>query len=320
MKFIFKKQIKYYTKEATKYVNFIAIALFLICTIILLKYNLVCEVSIANENVGYVKNRKVIDNKIKELQKQEGTGNIAFVDIEETPRYSYTLLSKSEELNNEEIISRIEDSAKYTYKYYEVAVNDKTKAVVSSLDEAEQITEEAKKEHGNNIKFTTSIKEIYSENPNAYEVQDITVAKNEVEKELEKIEDASVNGVYLAQKPVSGRITSRYGNRERIRSHSHTGLDIAAPYGTPIKAAADGKVIWSGYKGSYGNLTIIDCGNDVNIYYGHASKLYKKVGDIVKAGDVIAAVGSTGNSTGNHLHFEIRVNGKTVNPQNYIYK
>ena len=81
----------------------------------------------------------------------------------------------------------------------------------------------------------------------------------------------------------------------------------------------DGKVTFSGYKGSYGNLIIVDCGNGVQIYYGHCSKLYAKVGDTVKAGDVIGAVGSTGNSTGNHLHFEIKVNGVSVNPQNYIY-
>ena len=76
---------------------------------------------------------------------------------------------------------------------------------------------------------------------------------------------------------------------------------------------------FSGYNGSYGNLIIVDCGNGVQIYYGHCSKLLASVGDKVEAGDIIAQVGSTGNSTGNHLHFEIKVNGVSVNPQNYIY-
>ena len=72
--------------------------------------------------------------------------------------------------------------------------------------------------------------------------------------------------------------------------------------------------------GGYGNLVKISHGNGVETYYGHCSKLYVKVGQTVKAGDTIAAVGSTGNSTGNHLHFEIRLNDKQVNPQNYLYK
>lgn len=169
------------------------------------------------------------------------------------------------------------------------------------------------------IKFTIGINELYTQNSDEYETVDIKVASKSVNKELKKIDDASVNGVYLAQKPISGVITSRFGSRESIRSYPHNGLDIAAPYGTKIKAACDGKVTFSGYKGSYGNLIIVDCGNGVQIYYGHCSKLYAKVGDTVKAGDVIGAVGSTGNSTGNHLHFEIKVNGVSVNPQNYIY-
>ena len=124
----------------------------------------------------------------------------------------------------------------------------------------------------------------------------------------------------LAQKPITGIITSRFGSMESIRSFPHNGLDIAAPYGTKIKSASDGKVIFSGWQGSYGNLVIIDCGNGVKIYYGHCSKLLVKVGTKVKAGDILAEVGSTGNSNGNHLHFEIQINGVSVNPQKYIYK
>src|SRR5699024_11210362 len=124
---------------------------------------------------------------------------------------------------------------------------------------------------------------------------------------------------YLAQKPITGVITSRFGSRESIRSYPHNGLDIAAPYGTNIKTATNGTVSFAGYNGSYGNLIIVDCGNGVQIYYGHCSKLLASVGDKVEAGDIIAQVGSTGNSTGNHLHFEIKVNGVSVNPQNYIY-
>lgn len=119
--------------------------------------------------------------------------------------------------------------------------------------------------------------------------------------------------------PVKGNVTSRYGSREAIRDHTHKGLDIAAKTGTPIKAAASGKVTYSGTMGGYGNLIIIDHGNGITTYYGHCSKLYKKVGATVNAGDLIAAVGNTGNSTGPHLHFEIRKNGVYVNPARYLF-
>ena len=120
-------------------------------------------------------------------------------------------------------------------------------------------------------------------------------------------------------KPVSGTITSRFGVGSRIRRASHTGLDIATSTGTPIVAAASGTVTFSGYKGSYGNMLVISHGNGVQTYYGHCSKLYVSAGAQVSQGQTIGAVGSTGNSTGPHLHLEVRVNGVAYNPQNYVY-
>ena len=119
--------------------------------------------------------------------------------------------------------------------------------------------------------------------------------------------------------PVEGTITSRYGVSSRIRKSDHTGLDIAAKSGTDIKVVASGTVIFASYNGSYGNLVKIDHGNGVETWYAHTSKMYVKEGQTVEAGDVIAAVGSTGNSTGPHLHLEIRINGEHVNPQEYLY-
>ena len=106
---------------------------------------------------------------------------------------------------------------------------------------------------------------------------------------------------------------------QELRSSTHTGLDIAASTGTPIKVIADGTVTSAQYTGSYGYLVKVEHGNGVESWYAHTSKMYVKAGDEVKAGDVIAAVGSTGNSTGPHLHLEIRINGQHVNPQKYIY-
>ena len=96
-------------------------------------------------------------------------------------------------------------------------------------------------------------------------------------------------------------------------------MDFAASAGTPIYAAASGKVIYSGYNsGGYGNLIIIEHSNGYQTYYAHCSRLYANVGEQVSKGDRIAGVGTTGDSTGNHLHFEIRKNGTPVNPANYL--
>ena len=115
--------------------------------------------------------------------------------------------------------------------------------------------------------------------------------------------------------PCSGTITSRYGYRSR---GFHTGLDIAVPYGTAIKAADGGTVTFAGRQGGYGNLVIITHDNGSQTYYAHNSSLVVSVGDKVYKGQTVAKAGSTGNSTGNHCHFEIRIGGKTVNPLNYL--
>ncbi len=114
--------------------------------------------------------------------------------------------------------------------------------------------------------------------------------------------------------PTSGNRITQYF------SWSHPGLDIANKIGTPLYAAEDGKVIISqgGYNGGYGNTIVIDHGGGMKTRYGHASKLYVKVGDTVTRGEVIAAMGSTGRSTGSHLHFEVIINGTKYNPLNYI--
>lgn len=320
MKFILNEQIRYYTKETFKCLRLIAVALFIIFCMLFLKYKLVCEVSISGETIGYIENKKLFETELQELVSQEGTDNIAFVDLPGVPEYKLTFISNDYEINDTEVFAKIEESTKITYKYYGVTVNGNQKSVVGSLEEAESLVATMKKKYKNSVDFKMGIKEIYSENNSEVKVAKLATAEKKVSNELNKMKNSSVNGVYLAQKPISGIITSRFGDRESIRSFPHNGLDIAAPYGTKIKAATDGKVTFSGDKGSYGNLVVIDCGHGVEIYYGHCSRLLVNVGDKIKAGDIIAEVGSTGNSTGNHLHFEIKINGVSVNPQNYIYK
>lgn len=121
--------------------------------------------------------------------------------------------------------------------------------------------------------------------------------------------------------PSSSRITSQYGYRVLFGVRDfHTGIDIGASMGTNIVAAESGTVILAnyGWNGGYGNYIIINHGNGITTRYAHASKLYVSAGDTVSRGQVIAAVGTTGNSTGPHLHFEVRLNGSHNNPLNYL--
>ncbi|MEU2613528.1 M23 family metallopeptidase [Micromonospora sp. NPDC007271] len=126
-------------------------------------------------------------------------------------------------------------------------------------------------------------------------------------------------------RPLSGRLTSRFGNRFDPYYHVwqvHPGVDLAAPLGTPIVAAADGRVSRAGWYGGYGNYTCIDHGRAdgqrLSTCYGHQSKLLVSPGQRVRAGQVIGLVGSTGASTGPHLHFEVRLGGRAVDPLPWI--
>ena len=115
--------------------------------------------------------------------------------------------------------------------------------------------------------------------------------------------------------PVNAGITSPFGWRW---GRMHEGLDLGAPYGAPIAAAAPGTVIYAGWLGGYGNLVVIDHGGGVATAYGHQSRISVSVGQQVAQGETIGYVGSTGHSTGPHLHFEVRVNGQPVDPLGYL--
>ena len=115
--------------------------------------------------------------------------------------------------------------------------------------------------------------------------------------------------------PVSGPVTSPFGWRW---GRMHEGIDIGVSYGTPIRAAASGTVIYCGWESGYDNLTVLDHGGNLATAYGHQSSIAVSCGQHVGQGDVIGYVGSTGHSTGPHLHFEVRVNGSPVDPMGYL--
>jgi len=121
--------------------------------------------------------------------------------------------------------------------------------------------------------------------------------------------------------PVRGQVTSKFGNRVHPMfktKSNHSGIDIAAPSGTPVKAAASGEVLYVGWMRGYGQVIILDHGRNITTVYAHLSSTRVSDGQVIRAGSVIGGVGKTGNATGYHLHFEVRVNGKIQNPLSYL--
>lgn len=212
-------------------------------------------------------------------------------------------------------------------------MDSEEKAYVGTFAEAEQVVAELKNKKSNNIdkigiveKYETEAKQVTEVAKcvtDLYEkkvVKTVTYASNSTAVGATGVNSSSkvVNlGISLIR-PVSGTVTSRFGARW---GRSHKGLDIGAPKGTKIVAAASGTVTVAqyGYSGGYGNYIIISHGNGVETLYGHCTSLLVSAGTYVTQGQTIATVGNTGNSQGNHLHLEIRVNGVAQNPQNYLY-
>ena len=142
--------------------------------------------------------------------------------------------------------------------------------------------------------------------------------RRSVARAYEAVEQTAARTAADFAKPLfGGRVSSEFGLREDPidgRGRQHKGVDIAAPEGTPVKASADGKVSFSGWQPGYGNMVIIEHAGGYETRYAHNSDNLVRKGEVVKQGQVVASVGSTGRSTGSHLHFEVRREGAAVDP------
>ena len=320
MEYISIKKLKFYTKETIKFFNIALIAIGFIIAIILIKYKPMYEVKIEGTTIGYVENKKSLNEKIQENVENYSKENIESAELTATPEYELKLVNKSQDENEDEVIIALQNELEITYKYYEIASNNEVIENVKDEETAEKLVNEIKELSNNEVELT--INEKATKALEEIQIDDLEVAKeNTVEKlNIDTTESiADINGIKVATLPVTGTISSRYGVSSKIRVSTHTGLDIATTTGTPIKVVADGTITFAAYSGSYGYLVKVDHGNGVESWYGHTSKMLVKEGQAVKAGNTIALVGSTGNSTGPHLHFEVRINGEHVNPQKYLY-
>ena len=343
------KNILIKIRTSLKFFILVSIATFLIVSAVIILYKPIYSVTLDGEIIGYCAQKSKLQAKIDKYIENgnDEENNVAFVELDNMPTYKLCLLKRGITTNDEEIYQKIAEKGTTYYKYYAILKDNEEKLCVSDFSTAENVIQGLKDKDSGNIdniqiveKYNTELAEfVQSEQAIAslYEEKKVEAptTKNTTSRKIASKSKASGNaagfstsanlsrtsaalGIALI-KPITGTITSRFGSVSSIRSGAHTGLDISSPTGTPVKAAASGTVIWAGYKGSLGNLVVVSHSNGVQTYYGHCSKIYVSSGQSISQGQTISAVGSTGNSTGPHLHFEIRVNGVAYNPQNYVY-
>ena len=330
------KKVLVHTKRSFKVMILFMIAIFLIIGIVSYLYKPTYSVY-NGEQIGYTENKSKLQHTINDyVENGDGNENVAFVQVDNMPEYEMCLLKKDIVLNDDEIFQNIKNAGVTYYRYYSISENQEEKLYVKTFEEAENVVNSLKEKNSTNInnisiieKYETELKDFVNQEEAISQLykEPVKVASRSSSSAVKAT--GSVNtalttssgkpnlGISLVR-PISGVITSRFGAGSSIRRSRHTGLDIGASLGTPIGAAAAGTVSFAGWKGSYGNMIVINHGNGVQTLYGHCSSLIAKAGDKVSQGQVIAKVGSTGRSTGPHLHFEIRINGSSINPQSYI--
>lgn len=247
--------------------------------------------------------------------------NMSYSNIKLKEEYNNKIIELSnlkKEYENKQ--KELENLKSQNLELYEITneVEDKLAEIDKLQRQLEKMAGIKSSSRGGNIKREINPKKLEPEK--GMEVLKETL--DDKERELEVfIQDLEERFEYLKGIPdlwpAEGRLTSTFGNRKNPFGRGvqfHQGIDIANSSGTDIKAAAKGVVIFSGNKAGYGKVIIIDHGNNYSTLYGHNRKLLVKVGDKVEKGQIIAKMGSTGRSTGPHLHFEIHKNGNPINP------
>lgn len=324
-------------------------------TVTFVKYKPVYTVTVSGDTLGYVNEKSELDeNLTKYINHREGT--IACIDIANMPEYNFELVTRKTVTQEKKIFNKIKDTAVITYKTYAITVNGEQINEVDTELEAENIIATLQEDLKEGVEFNLGIVEIYKTEQTSTSkdlafqtLNDMKLAKTEeyeaeqarIEAERLAQEEAARQAALYAQAKVASEatsygsgnisgmyltnplrttplITSRFGE-SGSRRYVHTGLDLATALGTSIYPIASGTVVFAGWQGSYGNLIMIDHGDGIQSWYGHCNDIYVSVGDSVSTDTCIGSVGSTGNSTGPHLHLEIRINGTAVNPQNYLY-
>lgn len=336
---VLKKGLIFF-RSSIKLIVLFVVAIVLIIGVTSVFYKQTYSVSLDGQFLGYTENKSELQKRINDYINDGDGGNIAFVQVDHLPEYELCLLKKGLVPNDEEIYNQVISKGTTYYRYFALTDEGEEKAYVETEEAAEEVVNQLKDKNSGN-KETIGIREKYGTDKIEYASVESSVSSlyqavvappketttttktaktNTSTKKTIQPATSPVKtslGISLI-KPVSGSVSSRFGQRW---GRGHKGIDIAAPKGTSIRAAAAGTVTIAkyGYNGGYGNYVKISHRNGIETLYGHCVSVNTAVGAKVSQGQVIAYVGSTGRSTGNHLHLEIRVNGTAQNPQNYLY-
>lgn len=324
------KNIFVHIRSSLKLIFLLIASTVIILAVIKFVYKPMYSVAFNGEFLGYVQDKDALKSKLEEYMKNGEGPNVAYVDIPTLPEYEICLLKKDKTASDEEIFNTVKATGTVYYRYYALTVSNQEKLYVDNKEKAEEIINKLKEKNSSNktkLSYTekceTNLQE-FTEVADA--VDDLYVAPVRTVYYVATTGSVGASngsnaasgvdiGIYLS-KPTVGVITSRFGVRA---SGMHTGMDIANSLGTDICASAAGTVKFTGWYGGYGNLVIVTHGNGVETYYAHCQSILVTAGQAVSQGQLIAKMGSTGNSSGSHLHLEVRVNGVAQNPQTYVY-
>ena len=287
-----------FLRSSIKLIVLIVASIILITAAITIFYKPTYEVSLNGELIGYTSDKSNLQERINKYVESGNGDDVVFAQIDSMPKYKLCLLKKDVQTNDDEIYTKVTSNGTEYYRFYAITDNKEEKYYVSTFKEAEDIVKKLKDKDSAN-KNDIGILEKYDKTKKELTDVDTCVSKLYEKVIPKKVYVASkrvsavpsggssayVNIGVTLQKPLTGGIiTSRFGSRESIRSSPHRGMDIAASYGAPIKAAAGGTVTLSGWNGSYGYCIKISHGNGTETVYGHCSKLIAKVGQKVSQG------------------------------------
>ena len=332
------KKLKFHLRRGLNLILTLLFIAAMFTLIMFLIYRPTYKISFKGKFIGYSRDVFNIKHKIHESI-FNGDDSVAYYEIDEKPTFEFAFMKAQFIPDDAKIIDEIKKEATPVYKTYAIKEKEKIKARVATYKEATDILAELKKKDSNNLKDITIELKYEKEKPELATtkkvVADLYIKKSEPTYYWASVPSRNYafisRGVPYSKKielpislivPVGGVILqgSNFGDgyAQGYPGVFHSGLDISGNNGRPFKAAASGTVTSAGWSPGYGNMVVIDHGSGVRTLYAHASSLHVKAGDKVAVGQTIGNVGSTGNSTGPHLHFEVRYNSNILNPRFYI--
>lgn len=261
-----------------------------------------------DEIIGYTNNILKTQDIINTYLTNTKCLNDGYIKMDKNIEYKFAIFFKCKLTSQDDILYYVHNNSKRYYKMFSIKYKDDEIFCLTSGD-VENIYNELQD-------FDAQKNLLVDE---YYDTFIIVSNSDKVNEFINNYKNSFVNDYFYSfRRPTSrGIVTSRYGSRW---GRMHTGVDIADELNTKITASQDGVVISTGYAGAYGNLIQIEHKYGYTTYYAHCNKILVEEGDIVKQGQLIANMGSTGRSTGVHVHFEIRLNGKILNPYDCIFE